>query len=106
HPDFQRLAQLWREQGEAFTEQLCDDLVARAGPAYAQLPRDQLLETVRQGVVVCQALLETGDAAPMIARARGIGAQRSTTQVMIDEVMRTSDIFREHIWSLLHRFYA
>jgi rsbT co-antagonist protein RsbR len=106
HPDLQRLAQLWREQGEAFTERLCDDLVARAGPAYAQLPRDQLLETVRQGVVVWQALLETGDAAPMIARARGIGAQRSTTQVVIDEVMRTSDIFREHIWSLLHRFYA
>jgi rsbT co-antagonist protein RsbR len=106
HPDMQRFAQLWREQGDAFTEQLCDDLAARAGPAYAQLPREQLLETVRQGVVVWQALLETGDPAPMIARARGIGAQRSTTQVMIDQVMRTSDIFREHIWRLLRQFYA
>jgi rsbT co-antagonist protein RsbR len=105
HPDMQRFAQLWREQGDAFTEQLCDDLAAHAGPAYAQLPRAQLLETVRQGVVVWQALFESGDPAAMIARARGIGAQRSTTQVMIDQVMRTSDIFREHIWRLLRQFY-
>jgi rsbT co-antagonist protein RsbR len=106
HPDMRRFAQFWREQGDAFTEQLCDDLASRAGPAYAQLPREQLMETVRQGVVVWQALLETGDPAPMIARARGIGAQRSTTQVMIDQVMRTSDIFREHIWRLLRQFYT
>ncbi len=106
HPDMQRLAQFWREQGDGFTEQLCDDLASHAGPAYAQLPREQLLETVRQGVVIWQELLETGDPAPMIERARGIGAQRSTTQVMIDQVMRTSDIFREHVWRLLRQFYA
>jgi rsbT co-antagonist protein RsbR len=106
HPDLQRFAQFWREQGDSFTEQLCDDLASHAGPAYAQLPRAQLLETVRQGVVVWQELLETGDPAPMITRARGIGTQRSTTQVMIDQVMRTSDIFREHIWRLLRQFYA
>src|SRR5262245_136102 len=106
HPDMQRFAQFWRDQGDAFTERLCDDLAAQAGPAYAQLPRQQLLETVRQGVVVWQALLETGDPAPMIARARSIGAQRSATQVMIDQVMRTSDIFRDHIWRLLRQFYT
>jgi rsbT co-antagonist protein RsbR len=106
NPEMQRFARFWREQGDALTDQLCDDLAARAGPAYAQLPREQLFASVEQGVLVWQAMLDTGDPAAMIARARGIGTQRTTTQVEIDQVMRTSDIFREHIWRLLRQFYS
>jgi rsbT co-antagonist protein RsbR len=57
-------------------------------------------------VLIWQTLFETGDPEPMIKRAQGIGAQRTTTQVDIDQVMRTSDIFREHIWRLLRQFYG
>jgi rsbT co-antagonist protein RsbR len=106
NPDMQRFARFWREQGDAPTEQLCDDLATHAGPAYAQLPRDTLFASVHNGVLIWQALFETGDTEPMIKRAQGIGTQRTTTQVDIDQVMRTSDIFREHIWRLLRQFYG
>ena len=102
----ERLSHFWREQGEPFVERLCDDLMANAGPSYAAMPREQLLASVRHGVVVWQEALESGDPAPMLERARGIGNQRSATQVMINQVMRTSDIFREHIWQLMDQLYA
>ena len=88
NPNLQRFAQFWREQGDAPTKQLCDDLAKRAGPAYAQLPRDTLFASVHQGVLIWQNLLETGDPEPMLRRAQGIGTQRTTTQVDIDQVMR------------------
>lgn len=104
--DFERLRGVWRDEGEAYSQQLTDEMLSRAGPTYAAIPRDQMLATARQAVAAWQAALDTGDGAPTSEYARSIGQRRAEAHVPMDEIMRVVDILREIIWQALGRAYA
>jgi rsbT co-antagonist protein RsbR len=104
--DFERVSRVWRDQSEASIEQLPDEIQSRAGPAYAAIPRDQLLASVRQAVAAWQVALDTGDGTPIYEYSRSIGQRRAEAHVDMDEIMRVVDILREIVWQALGRTYA
>src|SRR6266511_4529413 len=104
--DFERVRHVWRDESEAYIEQLTDQIPSRAGSSYAAIPRDQLLASARQAVTAWQAALDSGDGTPVYEYARSIGQRRAEAHVTMDEIMRVVDILRETVWQALGRAYA
>ncbi len=104
--DFERVSHVWRDESEAYIEQLTDQIPSRAGSSYAAIPRDQLLASARQAVTAWQAALDSGDGTPVYEYARSIGQRRAEAHVTMDEIMRVVDILRETVWQALGRAYA
>jgi rsbT co-antagonist protein RsbR len=104
--DFERLCQVWRDESEANIEQLTDQMQSRAGPAYAAIPRDELLRSARQAITTWQTALDSGDGTPVDEFARSIGQRRAEAHVTMDQLMRVVDILREIVWQALGRAYA
>ena len=104
--DFERVSHVWRDESEAYIEQLTDQIPSRAGSSYAAIPRDQLLASARQAVTAWQAALDSGDGTPVYEYARSIGQRRAESHVSMDEIMRVVDILRETVWQALGRAYA
>src|SRR5215216_3266019 len=104
--DFERVSQVWRDEGEDYTEQFTDQIQSRAGPAYAAMPRDELLQSTRQVITTWQTALDSGDGTPIYALARSIGQRRAEAHVTMDQLMRVADILREIVWRALGRAYA
>jgi rsbT co-antagonist protein RsbR len=106
NPSFERLNSFWHDQSDTFVENLCDDIVAGAGPSYLDMPREQLRESVQQFVQTWQTCLETGDPTSMLDLSRKVGLQRSVSHVGIDEIMRVVDYQREHVWRMMSQVYT
>ncbi len=104
--DSKRLAQFWRDQGDAFTKALYDDLVSRAGSFYATMPREELLESIGQLAQRWQAVLEANDPAPLIDFTRQLALQRSESHVAVDDIMHVIDSLREQLWRLMGQLYV
>src|SRR5258706_1738844 len=105
-PDTQRLNNFWREQLDTFVEQLADDIKAHAGPGYATMPRDRLLDIVKRHVQAWLAALEAGDPAQLVDLTHTAASQRIDDGIEISEVMRGTDAARERIWRLMAQLYA
>jgi rsbT co-antagonist protein RsbR len=104
--DSKRLAQFWRDQGDAFNEALYDDLVSRAGSFYAAIPREELLGSIGQMAQRWQAALEANDPAPLIDFTRQLALQRSESHVAVDDIMHVIDSLREQLWRLMGQLYV
>jgi rsbT co-antagonist protein RsbR len=98
----ERLAEYWRLHHADFVEDLYQTTVAHAGPSYRQIDPALLRQSISDGAALWQRLFETGDAEPMLARAKRLGESRAAANVGIGQVMRTSDLFREAIWRMMH----
>jgi len=104
--DFEQLRRVWRDENEAYAQQLTGEMQSRAGPSYAAIPRDQLLASARQSIAAWQTALDTGDGTPIYEFARWIAQHRAEAHVNMDEVMRVVDLLRERVWQALARAYA
>jgi rsbT co-antagonist protein RsbR len=104
--DFEQLRRVWRDENEAYAQQLTGEMQSRAGPSYAAIPRDQLLASARQSIAAWQAALDTGDGTPIYEFARWIAQHRAEAHVNMDEVMCVVDLLRERVWQALARAYA
>jgi len=105
-PDTNRLNSFWRDQQDTFVEQLADDIKAHAGPSYAAMPRDKLLDTIKGHTQAWLVALETGDPAALIDFTHTTASQRIQDGIEISEVMLGTDITRKHVWQLMGQFYA
>jgi rsbT co-antagonist protein RsbR len=105
-PNTQRLVSLWRDQADAFVDQVTDSIRSREAPSYAAMPRDQLRAAIEQTAQVWQAALEANDPAPLVEHTRKTALQRAVAFVDVSETMHTIDALREQIWKLMSQAYA
>jgi len=104
-PNLERISAIWREQGSAYCEQFTDNVLAHAGPTYANIPRNQLRPVLQQVVDVWQAAFDTNDSTPIREFSERIGQRRGEAHMMIDDSMRVLDIIRDGLWQALARAY-
>ena len=102
----ERIGEIWREQSSTYCEQLTDDILAHAGPSYANIARDQMMTISRRVVNAWQTSFDSNDSMPVREFARQIGRQRAESHVTMDDIMRVVDIIREGVWQTLARTYA
>src|SRR5215475_10521031 len=95
--DLERISAIWREQSSRYTEQLADAILARGGPSYATIARDQLLVSSGLSVAAWQTTLDTNDSTSIREFGTLIGRRRSEGHIAIDHIMRVVDILREGI---------
>jgi rsbT co-antagonist protein RsbR len=103
--NLERISAIWREQSNAYCEQLTDDILAQAGPSYTNIARDQMMVASHQVVGAWQNAFDSNDSAPIREFARQMGRRRAESHVMIDDIMRVVDIIRQGIWQVLARAY-
>src|SRR4051794_4578925 len=99
-PDTQRLLTLWRDQSDAFVDQLADDIKARTS-SYAALRPDQFREAIRDIVRSWHTALETNDPAAIITHSHKLGLQQANDEVDVSETMHVIDALRNQIWKLM-----
>lgn len=104
--DISRLISSLRDKAESLIETMTEELHTQGGPSYAGLPRDRLLETLRQMITVFQESLDTDNAAPLVNHTRKVALQRATQGFSIDESMQVTDILRAQLWELMREVYA
>ena len=101
-----QLNSFWRDQGDAATEHLCDDIAALNTPTYTRMPRTQLLEFTGNVGRAWQKALETNDPTPLIDFSRETALQRAAESTDVAEVMQVVDVMRKHIWDLMGQLYT
>lgn len=104
-PTLERISAIWRENSSSYCEQFTDDVLAHAGPSYANIPRDQLKPVLQQVVDVWQAAFDSNDSTPIRQFSERIGRRRGEAHMMIDDSMRVLDIIREGLWHALALAY-
>jgi rsbT co-antagonist protein RsbR len=102
----ERLNSLWREHNDAFIEALWGDIVARGGPSYAAMPREQLLDALKRTVQAWQTSLEANDPTALTDHIHTVGLQRAASGVGVDEIMQVVDVTRDHIWKLMAQVFS
>jgi rsbT co-antagonist protein RsbR len=101
-----RLNSFWRDQGDAATARLCDDIAALNAPTYTGMSRTELLEFTENVVRAWQKALDTNEPTPLIDFSRETALQRAAESTDVAEVMQVVDMMRKHIWELMGRLYA
>jgi rsbT co-antagonist protein RsbR len=101
----ERLNRIWREQGDAAIERLCDDIASLDTTTFASMPRAQVLELARNSMLAWQQALETDDPAPLLAFARGAALERAAESTDIADIMQVIDTIRKHIWGMMAQIY-
>lgn len=96
----------WRDQSAALIEILADDIAEHAGPFFASMPRERLVELVGQVAQAWQSSFDSNDPTPMINFIHTLGLQRADDRVDIKEPMHVLDVWRKHIWRLMSQLYA
>jgi rsbT co-antagonist protein RsbR len=104
-PNLEPIGAIWREQTSAYCEQLTEDILAHAGPSYANIPHDQMMPVSQRVVGAWQAAFDANDSAPIREFAQQIGRRRAESHVTMDDIMRVVDIIRNGIWQVLARAY-
>jgi rsbT co-antagonist protein RsbR len=105
-PNLEPISAIWRDQSSTYCEQLTDDILAHAGPSYANIAHDQMMPVSRRVVSAWQTAFDTNDSVPIREFAQQIGRRRAESHVVMDDIMRVVDIIREGIWQALARAYA
>jgi rsbT co-antagonist protein RsbR len=103
--DLERISAIWREQSGSYYEQLADAILARGGPSYATIARDQLLVSCQLVVTAWQTALDTNESTSIREFGTLIGRRRSEGHIAIDDIMRVVDILREGVLQALTRAY-
>lgn len=103
--DFTPFLTFWRTHELVFINDLYTDLIG-ALPSYTRLPREQLVASIARKNRLWQQLLLTGDHTPILERTRALVQQRTGDQFPLIEMIKTGDLYRDHLWRLLHHFYA
>src|SRR5438067_13692970 len=96
----ERLNRVWREQGEAAIERLCDDIASLDTTTFASMPRAHVLELTRASVRAWQQALETDDPAPLIAFARGAALARAAERTDMAGMVQVLDSIRRPTWAM------
>jgi rsbT co-antagonist protein RsbR len=102
--DFAPFAAFWRDNMSLFAEGLYSDVI-RSLPSYAQLPREDLISTIKRKAQLWQEMMVNGDPSAVLTTTRSLGTVRVSSQVPLRELMATSDLFRKHVWIMARRFY-
>lgn len=101
-----RLNSFWRDQGDAATARLSDDIAALNTPTYTSMSRTELLEFTENVVRAWQKALDSNDPTPLIDFSREAALQRAEESTDVAEVMQVVDIMRKHIWEMMGRLYT
>ncbi len=103
--DFTPFLAFWRLHESDFTEALYTDVVTSL-PHYAQLPRENLIASIHRKNALWQQLFLDGDTTPIANRTRELVQQRTAGKFPLAEMIKTGDLYRDHLWRQLNRFYT
>ena len=103
--DFAPFIDFWSANEAAFIRDLVADLVT-ALPNYASLPREQLVGSIQRKNELWQQLLLTGNTTPILERTQMLVQQRMANDFPLLEMINTGDMYRDHLWRMLRRFYV
>lgn len=104
--DLHQVGDVWRAQRTASIDQITDDILAQAGPSYANIAREQMLSASTKLIDVWQEAFDTHDNGPIRQFAHAMGRQRAESHVGVDEIMTVIDIIRDRLWQILDLTYA
>lgn len=104
--ELERIGAMWREQGDAYSEILTDEILAKAGESYRTIERDQMLAASQRVIAAWQTAFDTNDSTSIREFALQMGRRRSAAHVAMDDIMRVVDIIRAGILDLLSRAYS
>jgi rsbT co-antagonist protein RsbR len=101
--DIARLSRLWRDQGDAFIDQVCEDILAHSDTSYHALSRNLLRTGIKQMVDAWHAALDADNPEQLLDFSRRRGMQRAGEGVEVDDMMLAIDSLRRRLWELIDR---